>query len=502
MSELPPSLARQPDLDLWIRIDPEETITLFTGKVEIGQGLKAAIARIGAEELDVALDRVRVSTADTAHGLNELFTVGSQSMEESGTSMRQAAAEARRRLLALAAAKLEAPLDQLHVRDGTVSVRGGDRRTTYWELLGGRRFDRAATGEAAPKPPSDHRIVGRPARRSDVVGLVTGTKRYVQDLVRPGMLHARVLRPPSPKAELLALDDAPVRDMPGGVQVLRDGSFVAVVAAREEQAVRALVALRERSRWRESETLPPSDDLAAWLVAQARRSFRVIDGVATDAPDAPLERSAEATTTLAATYTRPYQMHGSIGPSAALAEWRDGELTVWSHSQGVFVIRAALAQALAVDVAQVRAIHVEGPGCYGHNGADDVALDAALVARAVPGRPVLLKWTREDEHAWEPYGPAMVVEVAASLDASGRLLDWTHETWSNTHMARPIPHGDRSALVAAWHRAQPMPAPAPQPMTFYHAGIHRNADPLYAIPRRRIVKHFVEPHPLRTSALR
>src|SRR5262249_28127435 len=158
-------------------------------------------------------------------------------------------------------------------------------------------------------------------------------------------------------------------------------------------------------------------------------------------------------------------------------------------------------QALDIDVDRVHAIHVEGPGCYGHNGADDVAFDAALAARSVAGQPVLLKWMREDENAWEPYGPAMVVKIAASLDATGRLLSWSHDTWSNTHMSRPLPYAHRSAFVGAWSRETPLPAPRPQPVTFYHAGIHRNADPLYAIPRRRIVKHFVESMPLRTSAL-
>ena len=215
MSDLPPSLARHPDLDTWVRVDREDTITLFTGKVELGQGLKAAIARIGAEELDVDLGRVRVSTADTAHGLNELFTVGSQSMEESGVAMRQAAAEARHHLLELAAARLDSPLDRLDVVDGCVTVRGTDRRTTYWELLGGRPFGRTASGAIAPKRAEDYRIVGRVGRRIDLVGLVTGTARYVQDLVRPGMLHARVVRPPSPGARLAGVDGEPVRGMPG-----------------------------------------------------------------------------------------------------------------------------------------------------------------------------------------------------------------------------------------------------------------------------------------------
>ena len=290
--------------------------------------------------------------------------------------------------------------------------------------------------------------------------------------------------------------------MPGVMAVVHDGSFLGVVAQREEQAINAAAALRAHARWSEQETLPALNDLHAWLLAQPALSFRVVDGVPVEGPINPIDVPAGAARTLRATYTRPFHMHASIGPSAALAQWTDAALTVWTHSQGVYLLRGALAQALGVEADAVRVIHVEGPGCYGHNGADDAALDAALLARVVPGRPVRLQWTREDEHAWEPYGPAMVVKLQASLDGHGRLLDWNHDVWSNTHMARALPYGDRSALLAAWHRASPLPRPQPFPMLAYHAGIHRNADPLYAVPRRRIVKHFVENTPLRVSSTR
>ncbi len=500
--ELPLDLLRHPDLDSWIRIHADGTVTLFTGKVELGQGVKTAIARIGAEELDVSFERVRVRTADTAHGLNELFTAGSGSMEESGTAMRQVAAEARLALLELAAQRLDVPLDHLEVSDGTISARSNGRRVTYWELLGDRTFSRIATGRAQPKHPGSYRIVGKTGPRLDLAGLVTGSARYVQDLTRPAMLHGRVVRPPSPRARLASIEDKDARRLPGVVAVVRDGSFLGVVAEREEQAVKAMTALRSKACWDEEPTLPLMSALHEWLVQQPTRSYRVVDGVPVEGPIDPIEAPPDATHTLRATYTRPYHMHASIGPSAAMAEWNDGALTVWTHSQGVFLLRDALAQALGADSAQVRAIHVEGPGCYGHNGADDAALDAALLARAVPGRPVLLKWMREDEHAWEPYGPAMVVQVQASLDDSGRLLDWNHDTWSNTHMARALPYGERSGLLAAWHLESPKERAQPFPMLAYHAGIHRNADPLYTTPRRRIVKHFIENAPLRTSSTR
>jgi nicotinate dehydrogenase subunit B len=502
MSELPPNLQRHPDLDTWIRINADATVTLFTGKVELGQGLKSAIARIGAEELDVSLARVRVETADTAHGLNELFTAGSGSMEESGAAMRQAAAEARLHLLELAAQRLGVSLDQLQVDDGTVHCPGTDHSATYWELLGGRSFARVVTGNVQPKLPAEYQIVGKAAPRLDRTALVTGGACFVQDLTQPGMLHARVVRPPSPGARLESVDDEAVRRLPGVVAVVHDGCFLGVVAEREEQAVNAMTALRAQARWSEQETLPVMNELHTWLVAQPARSYRVVDGVPVEGPIDPIAVPEHATQTLQATYTRPYHMHASIGPSAALAQWTDDGLTVWTHSQGVYLLRGALAQALGVEEDAVRVVHVAGPGCYGHNGADDAALDAALLARTVAGRPVRLQWMREDEHAWEPYGPAMVVQIQASLDGSGRLLDWNHDVWSNTHIARPIPYGDRSALLATWHRASPMPRPQPFPMLAYHAGIHRNADPLYAVPQRRIIKHFIENTPLRVSSTR
>ena len=212
MSDLPRRLVQYPDLDTWIRVDPEATVTLFTGKVELGQGIVGALARIGAEELDVAVARVRVETADTAHGLDELYTAGSASLEESGSAQRQAAAEARAHLVALAADRLGVPASGLVVDDGTVRDPAGGGRVTYWELLGGSTFDRRVTGRTAPKPPSDHTVVGRPgAPRPDLLGIVTGSTRFVQDMRHPESLHGRVVRPPRPGARLSELEDAPVR---------------------------------------------------------------------------------------------------------------------------------------------------------------------------------------------------------------------------------------------------------------------------------------------------
>ncbi|HEY0988950.1 MAG TPA: molybdopterin cofactor-binding domain-containing protein, partial [Kofleriaceae bacterium] len=341
---MPPSLERNPDLDTWLRIDAAGTVTVFTGKVELGQGIKTALARIVADELDVALARMRVHTADTAEGPNEMLTVGSNSLEESGSALRIAAAEARAQLLALAAAELGAPAAALEIDDGTVRAPGVARTTSYFELFGGKRFERKITGAARPKRPDEYRILGRPGERIGMTEIVTGQTVYIQDMRVPGMLHARVLRPPSLAAQLVELDDGEVRRMPGVEAVVRDGNFVAVVAAKAGQAVAALERLRGAARWTEEPRLPDQAQLFATMRAAQPQSFPVIDGTAVAAPVPAIAAPPDAAHTVRASYTRPFQIHGSIGPSAALAHELDGQLTVWTSSQGVSLLRVSLAQ--------------------------------------------------------------------------------------------------------------------------------------------------------------
>ena len=500
--ELPAVIADNPELDSWIRVDAGGTVTAFTGRVELGQGVRTAMRRIAAEELDLPVELVRVETADSSRGPDEGWTVGSRSMSEGGSALRVAAAEARARLVDRAAAELGADAAGLSVEDGRIVAPDG-RATSYWELLGGGRFDCTISGEARPRAAGARRPLGRPGERVDLPGIVTGSTRIIQDLDLPGMLHARVVRPEGPLARLESIDVGRAAALEGVVEVVRDGSFVGVIAEREEQAVAAAELLRARARWAEEETLPPATRLSDWLVSQPTVDYHVVDGNPVAEPLPPLEDPPGAARTLEASYSRPYLMHGSIGPSAGAAEWTpDGELTVWMSGQGPFVLRRAIAEALRLDPARVRTIHVESAGCYGHNGSDDAAFDAALLARRVPGRPVLVKWTRADEHGWEPYGPPAVVRTRASLDADGRLLDFNVDAWGTTHNRRADPYGERSMLLAAGQLEQPVPAPPPEPMLLPEAGIHRNATPLYSVPRRRIVKHFVKSMPLRSSSLR
>jgi CO/xanthine dehydrogenase Mo-binding subunit len=301
---------------------------------------------------------------------------------------------------------------------------------------------------------------------------------------------------------LASVGQTEVDRMPGVLQVVHDGSFLAVVAEREEQAVKAMEALRESATWEGEISLPRQDSLFDYLLSQPEQPMLVVDGTPVGDPIPAIQVPKEAEHTLTASYYRPFQMHASLGPSAAVAQMADDSLTVWTHAQGVYPPQRAIAQVLGMSEHNVRVIHLEGPGCFGHTGADDAALDAALLARALPGRPVSLKWMRADEHIWEPYGPAAVIKMQASLDADGDVVDWNHDVWGYSHLGRPRADGDTSGLLAAWHLAEPFARPEPPPSTTPHVSIYRNADPLYAFPRRRIVKHYVPNSPLRVSTLR
>ncbi len=499
---LPRPLVQTPDLDAWVRVNTNGTITLFTGKVELGQDLRTSVAMIGADELDVSLDRIRVVTADTAQTPDEGYTVSSMSLETSGNAIRYATAEVRRLALDVAYEELEAPRDRLTIVDGTIADPVSGRSVTYWSLFGGKRFGTKVSGIAQPKRPESYVTVGRPRQRLDLVGKVTGAPTFVHDLDLPGMVHGRVVRPPNYAARLVSVDAEAIRRLPGVLGVVRDGSFLGVVAEREEQAVVAMEALRRSAVWEPGAPLPPQESLYGSMLQHAEQAFLVVDGTPQVGPVPPFEPPSGAARTLEATYTRPYHMHASLGPSAAVAQWTDGKLTVWSHSQGPFPLRAELALVLQTSQDDIHVIHMDGPGCYGHNGADDAALDAALLARAVAGRPVSLKWMRADEHAWEPYGAATVIRMHASLDAGGEVLAWSHDVWGYSHSSRSHGVAGTSGLLAAWHLASPLEPPEARPMLGPESGTHRNATPLYAFPGQRIVAHFIPDSPLRVSALR
>jgi len=517
--ELPPSLAANPRLGDWLRVRPEGVVEVRSGKVELGQGVLTALAQVAAEELDVDVARVRMVAAVTGISPDEGYTAGSMSIQQSGAALRVACAEARAIYLGAAAGQWDVPAGALTVRDGIIAAPGG-RTTSYWELADDGLLDRPATGLAQPKAASDYRVVGTSVPRVDLPDKLAPRPRFVHDMALDGMLYGRVVRPPSRGAVLLDVGAEPVTALPGVVTVVRDGSFLGVIAEREEVALRAAGLLRADAKWQEQPTLPDEDDLPAFLTsASAQASVLAESAPPGGAPRTPAARSHEAS------YHRPYLAHAAMGPSAATALASTGlastglastglastglamddaevRLEVWTHSQGVYLLRRELARALKLAEEQVRVRHAEGAGCYGHNGADDAAMDAALLALAVPGRPVQVVWSRSDELGWAPFGPAAVVRIAADVDAHGDVLSWQHEIWGNGHVTRPG-SGRSIGLLAASHRdgGEPIEAAAEPPLE-RGGGAGRNAVPGYAFPAYRVVNHRLSVMPLRTSSLR
>jgi nicotinate dehydrogenase subunit B len=485
----PGSLATTPYLDSWIRIDADGSITAFTGKVELGQGFKTAFQQIAAEELDVPFESVKVITADTRRTANEGYTSGSHSMQDSGTAILHAAAQVRALLIEEAAQRFGVPAENLRTENAVVISRDG-QRLGYGDLVAHEMLHVEAQPTSKLKDPATYKVMGQPVPRVDIPAKVTGGAAYVQDMRLPGMVHARVVRPPSYGALLTECDTATVERMPGVVKVVRDGNFLAVVARKEFSAIKAMTALSSAAKWKETPSLPKQDDLRSVLLSLPSQDKTIFQAS---------NPAVSGRKTIEASYTRPYQAHGSIGPSCAIAQFTDGTMTVWTHTQGVYPDRAGIAEMLRVPPASVRCIHVEGSGCYGHNGADDAAADAALIARELPDVPVRVQWMREQEHAWEPFGPAMVTKLKASLDGNGAIADWHFEVWSNTHSMRP---GGAGSMLAAQHMANPFAPPAPRPIPLPEGGGDRNAIPIYKFPNAQVVHHFIPAMPVRISSMR
>ena len=633
-----------------LRFETDRTVTVLSGKVELGQGLSDALTLICSEELALQPDRIRVRYGDTEATPDDGLTAGSGSMERAGAAVRNAARAARNELLRRASERLEVPVDRLEACSGAIRPCAGDAAgepapapapdrheaatveehpprdnggstpaagsptagagIDYWDLLASEEFgdgqtawrhpaaavgmaaadgdrenpSQATTGWASSAAEADARPAGRssprtpPAQRPPTTApqpearatvrfpaqadvspaapsanrdtapgalpnrsfaagrqgswrrvdrVVRGAGNFVHDLRLPGMVHGRVLRPPGYGQRLAALAADAARAMRGVLAVVVDGSFVAVAAEREEQANAAHGVLAASARWQpQADGNLPADGRADPRTAPRRapaaatplpRHRATPPGLPADGRTALREAPAETipilhrgstppgvpATTVSAAYSRPFLMHAALGPSAAAAHLeRDGRLTVWSHTQGPFELRAALAEALQRAPESIRVIHIDGSGCYGHNGADDVGLDAALLALAVPERPVLVKWTRADENRWEPFGTAMIVTCSAELDTTGAVLSWRHEARSHAHGTRPRGTPGHSTLLAAWHRAAPLTPPAPRNGSGLTAGPQRNAEPLYHFPEVVIATHFVPEAPLRVSALR
>ena len=483
------SLKNTPWLDAWIRVDGDGHITVFTGKAELGQGIRTALTQVAAEELDVSPYGIELITADTGRTPDEGLTAGSHSMQDSGTAIRNAAANVRMRLTEAAAAAWRTSAAAIATTgDGHLGHRDG-RRVSYGELARTLSLHVEAMADVPLRDPAQFRTVGTTLPRLDLPAKLTGESAFLSDLRPPGMLHARVVRGPSEGTRLQSPDVAAARARPGVVNVIQAGSFIAVVA---EQEWTAITAMRELERTPAVRSTPVilSDDLFASLQSLPAQEIPVLDTHG---------EAALAVRAVTARYTRPWLSHGSIGPSCALAHFDGTVMTVWTHSQGIFNVRRFVAELLNLAPQNVHVIHAEGAGCYGQNGADDVAADAAFIAKAMPGRPIRLQWMREQEFGWEPLGPAMATELEAALDAHQRIVSWRHEIWSNRHNNRP------QSASAVWIGGELEPAFQPQqgaPIPMPEGDGHRNSNPLYTLPNMHVVYHYLPDMPVRVSALR
>ena len=493
-AKLPVSLAANPKLSSWLKFSAQGQVTVSPGKVEIGQGIVTALAQIAADELDIDLSRVQMVRASTAASPNEGVTSGSLSVQQSGRALRHACAEVRQIFLQLASDRLGVAIDALDVEDGTISG-PGNVTTSYWELAEEVSLDRDATPDVKPKPATRRALAGNSVQRIDIPDKVFARPRFIHDWALPEMLHGRVLRPENARAKLAALKEDGARAIAGLVAVVRDGNFAGVVSETEHGAEAALKALRKGATWSDGEPLPDENDLAAFLKAQPSESTVIDKRTAASA--------GASTRTIRRQYTRPYIAHASIAPSCAMAQWSGDRVHVWTHSQGVYLLRADLALVLKLPVENITVEHLEGAGCYGHNAADDVALDAVLLAKAAGGRPVRVQWSREDEMSHAPFGAAMAIEIEADLDAAGRNRRLA--PFASGATATPHGRGARRSLPC-WRRPNwqtPFPRMiSTNPPQANGGGGDRNSIPLYDFPSWQIESHRLTTMPIRTSALR
>jgi CO/xanthine dehydrogenase Mo-binding subunit len=474
-------LALYEGLDSWLAIDAQGRVTVFCGKVELGTGVRTSLSQIVAEELELPVSSIDMVMGDTARVPDQGTTTGSKTIQQGAPPLRRAAAEARAALCELAAARLGVAPERIVLADGHAHDRGApQRRLSYGELIGERRFERRI-GKPKEKPVAEYRVVGQPVPRVDLPSKLAGDFVYVQNVRVPGMLHGRVVRPAAIGATLLRVDEDSVRGL--GARVVARGNFVGVVAEREETAIRA--ARQLRVEWK----LPETARQAVDVHAEMRRYPSRMEPVAAHGDiDAAF---AAAASVIEAGYATPFQMHGSIGPSCAVADVRADAATVWCGTQHSFGLVTAVAEALGMAPQRVRIAWTEASGCYGHNGSDDAAVDAALLSQAL-GKPVRVQWMREDEHGWEPKGPAMLIDLKAGLDADGNILAWDFLNLTSTHSTRPRHHaGNTLAGQLTGHAS-----------AYALSNGGRNADIGYAVPAKRVRIRYHESSPLRPSALR
>jgi CO/xanthine dehydrogenase Mo-binding subunit len=436
-------------IDSWLVIGPDNSVTIYSGKVDLGTGVQTALTQIVAEELYLTIDQISFVQGDTSQTSGDRgYTAGSQTIQTEGPTLRIAAATAFQALLGLASQQLGVPVEKLTAQNGQIAITNNpDSACTYGKLIGHQQIQLSSDPNVAVKDPAAHTVVGQSLPRVDLPDKFMAKFTFMQDLTIHGMLHGRVVRPTGRNATFVSLDDSALSAIPGFVQVVQQGNFVGVVATDEWAAIQAAKALMVN--WQQGAPLIAEADLPQTLRDPANIYQTAAAEIAAGNVDDAL---SGASTTLEAEYFTPFQMHASIGPSCGLADVRHKpdpitgiQATVWSGTQGVYPLQGAIAELLGIPTAAVRVIYVEAAGCYGHNGADDAAADAALLSQAV-GKPVRVQWMRQDEHGWEPLGPPMAHTLRGGLDSHSRVVAWDHTVWTPSHSGRPS--GDQGNLLA------------------------------------------------------
>ncbi len=474
---------QQPRIKDWLQILEDGRVRVFSGKMELGQGIRIAIAQVAAEELNMNVDLIEVKLAETSTTPDEGYTAGSRSVAQSAMAVRKAAAAAADILINRTAKKYELEVESLYLKDGMVLSKSGDFKASFFDILDGAQIEEVVPDNIKTKSKKDHEVVGTPVLRKDIGQMVRGLPVYVQDLRFPGMLHARVVRPASYDAKITEFNKENTEKL--DVKIIKVNDFIGVISEDEYQAEKAKNILESDCKWESKMKLPIEDFSAAYLKGLSKESERVVNkGSITFGNNS-----------VKAKYFKPYVMHGAIGPSCAVAIFKEGKLQIWSHTQGVYPLRKTLADLLSLTEDNIKITGVPGSGCYGHNGADDVAAEAAILAIKNPEKHIRLQWTRADEHAWEPYGSAMVMELEGSLDATGKIENWKYNLWSDTHSTRP--GGDKQNLLPTSFYSG---TTAKRPKGYF-GGAYRNSKPNYNIPNQKIDAHYFK-GPLRVSALR
>jgi nicotinate dehydrogenase subunit B len=482
------------EVDSFLSIHPDGSVTVYTSKVDVGTGMRIAMAQMAAEELGVDTARITVADGDTARCPNTGGTGGSTGLTRGGTAVRQAAATARQAILGLAATRLKRPADDLTIVAGEARPAAGGRGIPIGDLIGGRRLELQVDAKAPLVLPSQYVKVGQSPPRPEVPAKCTGRYQYIQDFSVPGMLHGRVIRPPALGATLVSVDEASVAKLPG-IRVVRVESFLAVVSDDEWSAVRASRELQ--AKWSTWSGLPGHNNLERYLregvverdqaIVNRGPSGPISDG---DQSGSALEAAlASAKTTMAATYFWPCQSHASLAPSCAVADVRGDAATIWTSSQATHGMRATLSRVFGLVPEKVRVVFIEGSGSYGTNGADHAAADAVLLSKTI-GKPVRVQWSRQDEHGWDPKGPQQLLDLRAGLDAAGRMVAWDTQMW--------IPANRRGARVLLAAQS----AGIPQDSGRDAAAVFENGDPAYPVDHVRVLAHWMRDTPLNPSNLR